>query len=90
MLHKELCDTAQNSEGEILNSHFHLVLGSLDDKGENLAFNIGIINGGVRFVKVNLASDEAVSGFGRGLEILSAFGLPTIQQAGFLVLVIVE
>ena len=90
MFHKELCDTTENTEGEIFDSHFHLIFCLLDDESENLAFNIGIVNGGVRFVKVKLASDKAVSGFGRGLEIFSTFGLPTIQQAGFLVLVIVE
>ena len=90
MLTDELLDSSQSAEGEILNAEVNLVLCLFDNQGENLAFNVGIVNGGVRFVKVNLTSNEAVGSFGRGLEILSAFGLPSGLQAGCFIIIIIH
>ena len=90
MLTDELLDSSQSAEGEILNAKVNLVLCLLDNQSENLAFNVGIVNGGMCLVKVHSASNETISGFGRGLEILAALGLPTVQQASLLVLVIIE
>ena len=90
VVHDEPLDSAEVAEGEILDADVNLVLGFLDNQGEDFAFNVGIVNGGVRFVKVVSASDEAVSGFGRGLEVLSAFGLPSVAEASCLVFIVVQ
>ena len=90
MLTHKLFNSSEDSEGEVFNSDFNLILGSLDNQSENLAFDVGIVNGGVRFIEVQFARCEAVGSFGRGLEILSAFGLPSVAEAGCLVVIIVH
>ena len=90
VIHHKPLDSAEVAEGEVLDADINLVFGFLDNQGENLAFDIDVIDCSVRFVKVVVASDEAVGSFGRGLEVLSAFGLPSIAQAGRFVLVIVQ
>ena len=90
MLTHELFNGSEDSEGEVFNSHFNLILGFLDNQSEDFAFDVGIINGGVRFIKIKLTRCEAVGGFGRGLEILSAFGLPSVAEASCLVIIIIH
>ena len=87
---EESVNSAEFTEGEVGDAHFHLVLAPLDHEGENVTFNDYIIDGGVGFDEVHVIGQEAEGGFCGGLEILSAFGLPTVQNAGGSVLVTVH
>ena len=87
---EESVNGAEFTEGEVGDTHFHLVLAPLDHEGENFALNDGIIDGGVGFDEIHIFGQETESSFSGGLEILSAFGLPTVQNTGGSVLVTVH
>ena len=86
----EIFNLAQNAEGEESNAHFPLVFCPLDDFCEQFRFNVAIVNGGVAFAKSGVATQKAVCGFGRGLEILTACGLPVVVNAHLLVFIAVQ
>ena len=83
-------NSSQFPEGEIGDTHFHFVFAPLHDEGKNFALNDGIIDGGVGFDEIHIFGQETESSFSGGLEILSALGLPTVQDTGGSVFVTVH